>query len=198
MTSTGESSALEWIRAHHDGDELAAGKLWARYAKRVERLAANWLRRARPATFDEQDVAISTFDALFSAIEDGRFSNVGSSDEFWQVLAVIALRKAKDRTREERAVKRRGTDGTQTLSLDDTSLHIDAPGEDVTPDVAALMADELQHLLEAVDDDELRQLIVLKLDGHTNEEIAGALGYSRSSIQRMLRTVRALWMEPAS
>jgi RNA polymerase sigma factor (sigma-70 family) len=194
VAATGDSSALQWIRAHRQGDEEAAGKLWKRYALRVEKLASAWLRRsACPATFDEQDVAISTFEEIFSAIEAGRFREVDTSDELWRLMAIITVRKAKDRLRGELARKRRGEPGTQTVSLDDTDLALDVPSDDPTPEVAAMMAEQLQHLLTAVEDAELERLVVLKLDGYTNDEIGRAMGYSRSSVQRMLRTVRRLW-----
>lgn len=66
-------------------------------------------------------------------------------------------------------------------------MNVDAFEKDVTPDVAAMMVDELNQLLVALADSELEQLVLMKLDGHKNEEIVAKLNYSQSTIQRMLK-----------
>ncbi len=188
-----ESPELRWLEAYRSGDSEAAEKLWDRYSSRVKRLAGSWLGRVRPKTFDEYDVAISTFDELFSAIEQGRYGDISGPDALWSLIARIAIRKAKDRLRGERALKRQGGPQMMTVSLDDTGLDLDVPDDTVAPELVAIMTDEVRHLLTAFEDEEIERLVMLKLDGHTNDEIAQSLGYSRSSIQRMLRTVRTAW-----
>jgi DNA-directed RNA polymerase specialized sigma24 family protein len=63
------------------------------------------------------------------------------------------------------------------------------------PDFAALMADECRRLLGLLNDAELEQLALWKLEGLTDDEAAAQLGYSRRSIQRMLSLVRRTWQE---
>ena len=49
--------------------------------------------------------------------------------------------------------------------------------------------------LSKLDDEELEQVALRKLDGFTNDEVAERLGYSRRTIQRMLNVIRKCWEE---
>lgn len=56
-----------------------------------------------------------------------------------------------------------------------------------------MVVEECQRLLELLGDDTLRNVAVWKLEGLTNEEIAGQLGCKARTVQRKLRTIRTLW-----
>jgi DNA-directed RNA polymerase specialized sigma24 family protein len=59
--------------------------------------------------------------------------------------------------------------------------------------MAALVADECRRLFDILPDESLRQVARLRLEGHTDREIADSLGCSLSSVERRLRTIRGLW-----
>ena len=61
------------------------------------------------------------------------------------------------------------------------------------PDFEVLMAEQCRHLLGLLQNARLEQVVLWKLDGHTNEEIAGMLGLTRWSVGRMLTCVREIW-----
>ena len=44
------------------------------------------------------------------------------------------------------------------------------------PELAAMFAEECRRRLDDLRDDSLRQIAILRLEGYTNEEIAGRLG----------------------
>jgi DNA-directed RNA polymerase specialized sigma24 family protein len=50
-------------------------------------------------------------------------------------------------------------------------------------------------LLGLLDDDSLRQIARLKLEGYTNEEIAERLGIVERTVERRLNRIRRQWME---
>ena len=65
--------------------------------------------------------------------------------------------------------------------------------DDLDPAFAAEVADELRRLLGALDDDVLRQVAVLRMEGHSNEEVAGRLGCGLRSVERKLALIRKAW-----
>ena len=66
-------------------------------------------------------------------------------------------------------------------------------GDEPTPELAAMVAEDCRHLLDRLGDDTLRQVALLTLQGHTTAEIAGQVGCSQRSIQRKLDTIRDIW-----
>jgi DNA-directed RNA polymerase specialized sigma24 family protein len=58
------------------------------------------------------------------------------------------------------------------------------------PAFAALVSDHVQWLLRQLEDDQLRAIALLKLEGCTNPEIARQLGCAVSTVERRLRLIR--------
>ena len=64
-----------------------------------------------------------------------------------------------------------------------------------TPEFAAQFAEDVEVLLARLGDETLRKIALLKLDGHTTEEIAAQLGTSKRTIDRKLHLIRMTWDE---
>ena len=60
------------------------------------------------------------------------------------------------------------------------------------------MAENMQELLDRLDDDEMRQVALGKLEGLTNKELAERLGISRRSVERKLGIIRGSWTPETS
>ncbi len=67
--------------------------------------------------------------------------------------------------------------------------------QEPTPEIAAEMADEYQRLLDKLGNAELRSIALWKLEGYSNEEIAGKLGGVECTIERRLQLIRQIWEE---
>jgi DNA-directed RNA polymerase specialized sigma24 family protein len=50
-------------------------------------------------------------------------------------------------------------------------------------------------MLDALADDTLKQIATLKLEGYTNEEIAGRLGCVPRTVERKLERIREKWSQ---
>jgi len=57
----------------------------------------------------------------------------------------------------------------------------------------AQMMDETEHLLSKLDDERLRRIAVMKLDGLTNDEIAERLQCATRTVQRKMDLIRDQW-----
>jgi DNA-directed RNA polymerase specialized sigma24 family protein len=183
-----EGSVTHWIDQLRGGDREAVGPLWQRYFARLVAVARERLRGARRAAADEEDVALSAFDSFCRAAEAGRFPRLEDRDDLWRLLAVIAERKAVDLARAQ-SRKRRGGDRVR----DEVAGLGWLPSGEPTPEFAAVVAEECRRLLDRLDDDGLRRMALMKMEGYGNEEIAGQLGCALRTVERKLGVIRGLW-----
>ena len=63
-----------------------------------------------------------------------------------------------------------------------------------TPEFAAMMAEECRRLLDALDDESLKQVAVSRMEGYSNDEIAEQLGCARRTVARRLDLIRKTWL----
>jgi DNA-directed RNA polymerase specialized sigma24 family protein len=194
------------IRLLQAGNADAAQPLWERYFGRLVALARGRLRGARRREADEEDVALSAFDSFCRGVMAGRFPQLNDSTDLWKVLVVITARKAADQVAREHRRKRCPQAGGSDQPVRGESAFL-VPGESAeetrgldgvagpepSPEFAVLVAEEHQRLLDGLGDETLRSVAVWKLEGWTNEEIAGKLGCSLSRVERKLRLIRHTW-----
>ena len=198
LSPSGESAEL--VARWQAGDEAAADALFARYADRLARLAASRLAQRLAARIDPEDIVMSAYRSFFVGAREGRFTLARGGD-LWRLLVVITVRKALDQLKRERS-RRQGGD---TPPADPSISPVGAGprvadveqvvGDEPTPEFAALVADECERLLEQLGDAGLRKVAVWKMEGYANEEIAGLLGSSLSTVARKLKAIRAIWTQ---
>ena len=58
---------------------------------------------------------------------------------------------------------------------------------------SAQMKEECERLLKMLVRDEVKQVALLKVEGYTNEEIAGLLDCTRRTVQRRMDFIRTVW-----
>jgi DNA-directed RNA polymerase specialized sigma24 family protein len=131
-------------------------------------------------------------DSFCRAAERGRFPDLADADGLWRLLSRITARKAIDRIRRrslEKEVGESALDGNES-SRDGFPA---VASHDPTPEIAIMFADQVRHAMERLQDRELEQVALAKLDGDTNEKIAGLFGCSVRTVERRLRLIRKIW-----
>ncbi len=136
--------------------------------------------------------SVSAFHSLCDGVKKGRFPDLRSRDELWSLLLVIASRKAAKRRRAEGTLKRDCGHAGPLGAADEVAA------SEPTPEFAALLADEIEHLLSLLGDDELRAVARGKLEGQSNEDLASTLGYTVRTVERRLALIRRTWSERAT
>src|SRR5581483_5528352 len=106
MSSPG--SVTQWIFELRAGQRAAVQNLWERYFQRLVELVRRRLRGVPRQAADEEDVALSAFESFCRAAEQGRFPKLEDREDLWQLLVVLADRKAANLARDARAQKRGG------------------------------------------------------------------------------------------
>jgi DNA-directed RNA polymerase specialized sigma24 family protein len=192
-------SVTHWLALLQAGDRAAVGPLWERYFRRLVGLARQKLRARPNGLADEEDVALSAFDSFCRGAEQGRFPRLEDRDDLWRLLLVIAARKVAHHARDAAREKRGGGKvlAEADLARDEAgggeALLARVMGNEPAPDFAAEVAEEWRRLLDRLGDDTLRTIAVMRMDGHTVEEIADHLGVSVRTVERKLVVIRDCW-----
>jgi DNA-directed RNA polymerase specialized sigma24 family protein len=201
MAPDDDGSVTLWIGNLKAGGDAAAQHLWERYFHRLVHLARTRLRAARRAgaVEDEEDAALSAFDSFCRGAAQGRFPDVADRDGLWRLLVVITLRKVMRHVQRQGARKRGGgrLAGESALVGDHaaTVAGLDrVAGDDPSPEVTALVIDEYRRLRQGLDNEALRQVLDMRLEGYTRDEIARRLGCDERSVKRKLDRIRKAWL----
>jgi len=195
-----DGSVTHWLGALKGGDAAAAQRLWERYFDRLVRLARAKLGAMPRGAADEEDVALSAFHSFCQGAARGRFPRLDDRDNLWRLLVTITARKALDQVRRQARQKRGGgrvlVGSAQAGGEDDTDgagLE-QVVGQEPTPQFAAMVADECRRLLAALDDETLRQVALLRMEGYSDEEIAARVDCSLRTVSRKLALIRKAWL----
>jgi len=176
------------------GDPTGAEQLWQRYSPRLLGLARKTLGHREHAGFDADDVAQSAFISFWQRASDGQFARDIDRNDLWNLLGVITVRKAQKKMRDGLAQKRGGGKViTEAAMPGDSEGHFQLDGQ-----LGGLPTAELdltcEELLSKLDD-EPRSIVLLKLMGYTNREIADLLECTERKVERKLQLIRRIWQE---
>ena len=188
------------------GDGEAAAALWERYFDRLVRLARKRLGGRAGGAEDEEDAALSAFESFCAGLARGRFTELDDRDDLWKLLVVITARKAAAQVDRAGALKRGGgwnrLDPAHadpgSVSEGNSGLLADLVGHEPTPEFAAMVAEETRNRLGRLEDSQLRQIALDRMEGYTTDEIAERLGCARRTVARRLDLIRQIWSEEAS
>lgn len=195
------------VRRVRQGDEAAIETLWNDYYRRLVRVAAGRLPRSLRRTGDEEDVALSAFHSFVAGVKDDKFPDLRTPDNLWGLMITLTSRKVHAHVRRATRQKRGGgsvrgesvflTPGGETVGGGLAGVGNDAD-DHVAADVQAELAEAAESLMDKLDDDELRRIAWMRMDGYMVDEIAGELGKSKRAVERRLQLIRRRWTELAA
>ncbi len=178
-------SVTRLIHALQDGRNSAVGPLLAVYFDRLVRLARTRLKALPGLAAQDEDVALRSFHSLCLRIRDPqRPLQLAGRDDLWRLLATRTISRAIDLMRRHKPQELPGEHEVELLL-----------SREPTPEAAAEMADECRRLLDLLDEPELRQVALWRVEGYTTEEIAALLSCVPRTVERKLRRIRMLWKD---
>jgi DNA-directed RNA polymerase specialized sigma24 family protein len=177
-----------WIRHLKVGDYSATQPLWQLYYYRLVRLARTRLPGA--AHEDSEDVALSAFKSFCLGAARGRFPQLSDRHDLWRLLLFITAQKIADHLERANAKKR----GRGMLRNDEAVLE-QIIGREPSPEFAVSISEEVECLLAALGDDQLKQIATWKLEGLTNQEISAGLGCAVRTVANKLDLIRGIWRQ---
>ena len=196
-----QDDITRWIGRLSAGEQDAAQVIWSAYFDQLLRIARQRLSAGTRRRADEEDIALSAMCSFYRGINEGRFPNIADRDELWRLLVTIVLRKVYHQHRADHTLKRGGgKERGESVFLDPQGDNDFRGIEQVlsaepTPEVVTACEESCEQLLAALDDDVLRKIAQLKLEGFKNQEIAEQLGCTVRSVERKLNRIRECWSE---
>jgi RNA polymerase sigma-70 factor, ECF subfamily len=174
----------------------AARVIWERFSSRLQALVRRHLDNRIRRREDEQDILQS----MYSSFCLGQFAGMkppSSRAELWKLLVRITMCKVVNTAHRHMAAVRdvrRETVAARDRSGNGESMfpqwmleHVDSAKPSHEEKVIVL--EELERLLQGLPE-ELRQIVLWKLDGFTNAEIACSIGRTVRCVELKMQLIR--------
>jgi RNA polymerase sigma-70 factor (ECF subfamily) len=184
---TAEDTFTTLMDRLRSGEDTAARAVFDRFAGQLVGLVRRQFARRLAHRVDPEEVVQSAFKSFFLRHHQGKLQ-VGSWNNLWGLLTLIALRKCADRVEYLRAECRDVSREVAAAAgaVQPWELALDrAP----RPQEAAALAETVELLFRSVDADE-RPILEMSLQGYTAAEISLKLGRGLRTIQRLREQVR--------
>lgn len=180
-------SADDLVRRLRKGNESAAVEVVHEFTKRLLALARKRFDVALRAKEDPDDVVQSAFKSFFRGCSEGKLELTGR-DELWGLLALITLRKCRQRRRHfgtaRRQVRRERPDHAE-----DQQPFAGVEGREAPPEEQALLTETVEKLFADLDNQH-RVILALGLEGYDTAAIATHVGCTERTVQRVLQRAR--------
>jgi RNA polymerase sigma factor (sigma-70 family) len=176
-------SITRLMRAVQDGSSSAVRPLLAVYFDRLVHLASKRLQNLPGLGGYDEDLALCSFHSVCRRLRDSaRPLDLAGRDDLWRLLAMRTVSRAIDLIRRHRPGEVPGDEDVAQLLA-----------REPTPEEAAEVADECRRLLDSLQEPELRQIALWKVEGYTNQEIAHRLDCVPRTVERKVSRIRLLW-----
>ncbi len=163
----------------------AAGSIWDFFHSRARRIAQHELKHSYKSSGDADDATNAAFFSCFLKLQNQPARRLGR-EEFWEILR-RSVKRHSDRLRVQRYTRKCQYRHFSTLSTHEIRTLKQVPERSASADQEI----ELETLVDSLClGPGFKQLLQLKLENHTNMEIAVELGVSLGTVERKLRLLR--------
>jgi RNA polymerase sigma factor (sigma-70 family) len=176
---------LRW----QSGSQTAAQELFDRYVQRLLLLARWHISEKLRSRIDPEDVVQSVFRTFFIRLRNDSFT-FDEADDLFKLLTRITLHKTLRQVAYHRAARRNPAreSGTGSPEQDPILQVLDTEPD---PETVVAFADQLKTFLAKFSPQE-QQIIEMRLQGHTSDEIAKTLGTYDRKVRRILERIHAV------
>ena len=190
----GDESEAQWqtfITGLAEGSPAAQEEFWARYGKRLDLVTRKNFPAGLNRRLAPEDIVQSTCRSFFTRIVAGKLE-VSDRDSLWGLLCAITLNKTRMKQRfhlaQRRALNREQDTHAHTSSGEDRVAFEPASAAQ-PPDEAVIFAEQLERVMDLLDPTE-KQILQLKLDNYSNEEIAARVNRSDRTVRRVVERLQ--------
>lgn len=183
----------EWQRLVEgllQGDEQVVREFYHSYAGLLHGIADRQISPEMRRRFDADDVVQSTFRTFFRRAQGGSFL-FHDNERLWSLLCAITLTKVRSKSRHHLRGKRRVSAETSgsTGSAGEKGQRVEPSATGLSPAERAEFADAFEQFLAVLSPGE-REVVELKLQDFTNDEVAEQLHVSERTVRRILRRLQ--------
>ena len=191
----GDESEAQWqafINGLAEGSPAAQEEFWERYGKRLDLVTRKHFPAGLNRRLAPEDIVQSTCRSFFTRIEAGKLE-VSDRDSLWGLLCAITLNKTRMKQRFHLAQRRalnREQDVHARPANGEEGVAFEPAAAGQAPDEALIFAEQLERVMELLDPTE-KQILQLKLDNFSNDEIATQVNRSDRTIRRVVERLQA-------
>jgi len=195
LSSDSDAEWNRFIRGLADGNPQAFDEFWRRYGQRLDQVARKHFPAGLQRRLAPEDIVQSTCRSFFSRIVDGRLS-VSDAGSLWGLLCAITLNKTRMKQRFHLAQRRTMSREThlEQAETEGKVAHLQPAAENDSPEEAAIFTEQLQQIMDMLEPLE-REILQLKLDNYTHEEIAAQVHRSDRTIRRIVQRIQEKLMD---
>ena len=161
----------------------------------LQSVAQNQLSSRVQRRVGPDDVVQSACRTFFRRVSSGQFE-LPDADALWRLMCAITLTKARRAARDQLR-KKRNVDAEQYLDsppAEDDGARYELEGSQQTPFESVEFSDQMDKLLANLSPKEC-QVLDLKLQSFTNDEIATEMKCSERTVRRIITQIRERWTE---
>ncbi|MFM8251601.1 MAG: RNA polymerase sigma factor [Planctomycetota bacterium] len=203
LPSLPTGSVTGQLQRAQQGDQQAFQWLWKRY---YEMLVRHLQRRIHGTYFqpvDPADVAHSAFIALHQSFMNHKLRPLQGRFQLWKLLTVIGVRKAHNRAKSAATYRRyisHYAAPPHVTAHHDTQSNLVGPGNTEAGE-KSWFDEELEHGLHLLAHEDpqqrLQELVLHKLQGRSNADIASEFGWTRKTVALRLNLIYEIWKAAA-
>lgn len=175
-----------------EGDPEVVTEFYNRHMQALRAIADNHIAPGLRRRVAASDVVQSVFQSFFHGAQAGRFQ-FADNEKLWSLMCAITLTKVREKIRYHLREKRNVNRETQPVGSSDQAHNADglellSAGE-LSSEVAVEFSEQFEKLMAALDDEE-QQVLSLKMEDRTNDEIAQSVGISERTVRRIVQRLR--------
>ena len=183
--------STELVDRWRDGDQQAANLLYQRYVERLSGIVTSQLSSRFTSRMDADDVLQSGCRSFFRRVQEGQF-RFDEDDDVWKLLVTITLNKLRNQIRRHSAAKRNAGQEARPANNDlPDDFYVQKLSGSPEPVEAFAFSESIEVIAEKLSPQHALML-VQRLEGHSQQEIADSFGTSDRSIRRMLDDIKEL------
>jgi DNA-directed RNA polymerase specialized sigma24 family protein len=200
-TDLSDSDLKQLLTDIENKNDQAITRFWELHFDRLATLAQGKLSRKFSRVSDGEDIALSAIHSFFTGFAKHRFQNLDSTNELWNLLTTLVMRKIAKQCRQESTQKRgggqvRGESVFVAGSDSDAKSGIaNVSRSQTTPLLDVEFLDTCETLFDALPDEKTRNVARLMIEGHSLDDIADELGCVRRTVERKLQQIREIWSQ---
>jgi RNA polymerase sigma factor (sigma-70 family) len=170
------------------GDQAACQDFWQQYGPLIEGVAQQHVSSKLRRRVGPESIVLSVCRTFFRRAQHGDFQ-FADEEAAWRLLCVITVTKIREKARYH-ARKKRGLEREVSLAGegDEAQQPFKLASNEPPPDVIAEFNDQLAYLLQTLPEEE-QQVLELRLQQCTQDEIAQRLQCSERTVRRMIKRI---------
>jgi len=180
------------IQGLRSGDQAVMNDFFREFGASLERIAEKQLPAGLKRRVGAEDVVQSACRTFFRRAQGGEFQ-LEDSENLWRLMCAITLTKVREQMRFHLRKKRSLQNELPLTPVGETEsvAAFEPVADEQSPAEALEFAEQFQQIMTGLDREE-QQVIDLKLQDLSNDDVAEQLGCSERTVRRILKKVQAV------